>query len=243
MAEKLGAEERIIPGVTDDRVYDYHASRYDFASRFVRGKRVLDVAGGTGYGTEILLRSGGALTVTGLDKSPDAIEYARAHFTSPSLDFVLGDAIDMPFGDGTFEVVVSFETIEHIKEPRRFLAEISRVLRADGTLVISTPNRAYDSKNPFHVTRFSVAEFAAPLRTFFENVELFGQMHLSLSARLVASCSRAISRMLPVSLLDSAYRARLKISRGSPGFKSEVKREQDLDHCRNIIAVCSGKRL
>jgi SAM-dependent methyltransferase len=242
MVEDRAAEERIIPGVTEDEVYQYHASRYDFASRFVKGRVVLDVATGTGYGADILLRHGGALAATGLDTSSDAIEFARAHYSSPALDFVLGDATDMPFDAEGFDVVVSFETIEHIMEPGRFLEEIARVLRTDGTLVISTPNRTYDLKNPFHVTRFSVAGFADMLRTSFENVELYGQRHLSFAARLTASCIRATSCVLPDTLLDSLYRARLRLSRRPLGSSSEVTREPDLAGCRNIIAVCTGKR-
>src|SRR5438128_2513632 len=112
-----------------------HASRYDFARPYVAGGSVLDVACGTGYGQARLRRR--ARRVVGVDADLDAVRTAaRGDGVGPAL---VGDGARLPFGDGVFDVVTSFETLEHLDERDRFLSELRRVLKPDGVCVLSTP--------------------------------------------------------------------------------------------------------
>jgi 2-polyprenyl-3-methyl-5-hydroxy-6-metoxy-1,4-benzoquinol methylase len=167
--------ERLVPGKTAEPLFREHEARYRFAGNFVRGKTVLDIACGTGIGTHYLLGAG-AERCFGLDIDHDAIEYARAAYQSCS--FSCCDARDISFPDCSIDVVVSFETIEHLMDPLKFLGECKRVLRPGGILICSTPNRtmySWAGKNPYHFREFSITEFADLLETMFTEVRLFEQ--------------------------------------------------------------------
>ncbi len=142
-----------------------HWHRYHAIQRLVAGKRVLDVACGEGYGSALLSRT--AAKVSGVDISSEAIAHASdTYSTQPNLEFIEASCTNLPFADHSFEVVVSFETIEHIAEHDAFLNEIKRVLMPDGLLVISSPNKAEYSDarqfaNEFHVKELYRDELAA----------------------------------------------------------------------------------
>jgi ubiquinone/menaquinone biosynthesis C-methylase UbiE len=160
------------------RLLREHIVRYIFASSHVRGKVILDIACGSGYGTSYLSGKG-ARSVIGGDASEKAIAQAIKYFKRENLEFVLLDATRMPIGDSTFEVIVSFETIEHIPDYERFLSECHRVLRHDGIFICSTPNviipGTEKSVNPYHVNEFNVQQVDEVLHRYFSRVELFGE--------------------------------------------------------------------
>jgi 2-polyprenyl-3-methyl-5-hydroxy-6-metoxy-1,4-benzoquinol methylase len=167
--------ERIVPGKTSEDLFREHEERYVFAGRYVPGRDVLDVACGTGIGTQYL-RKAGALRCSGLDIDPQAIEYARTAYEGCT--FIRGDAAEIELADSSVDVVVSFETIEHVREQRKFLLECKRVLRMNGLLVCSTPNRTthrWQGSNPYHVHELTAEEFADLLATYFGKVRLFAQ--------------------------------------------------------------------
>ena len=167
--------ERIVPGMAAEQLFREHEARYVFAGKFVKNKRVLDVACGSGIGTDYLLKAG-AQSCLGLDIDNGAIDYARAVYKD--CDFVQCDATSLCLLDGTVDAVVSFETIEHIKNQKKFLLECRRVLRPGGILVCSTPNRTlsrWGEDNPFHFQELTVAEFSELLRTIFAEVQLYAQ--------------------------------------------------------------------
>jgi glycosyltransferase involved in cell wall biosynthesis/SAM-dependent methyltransferase len=156
-----------------------HRSRYRFAEGLVPGKRVLDVGCGSGYGAE-LLRDAGASQVVGIDISAAAIEQASRR-SSRRLSFTLADAFDLPYDACAFDLVVSFETLEHVLDGHRFLQELRRVVSDDGIVLISTPN-AYHTKpincrprNPYHVREYTPPELRALLQRYFSTVSLLGQ--------------------------------------------------------------------
>lgn len=136
-----------------------HMNRYLAAKQYVQGKRVLDVACGEGYGTR-LLKSWGAAEVIGVDISAEAIEKASALFSAEGVQFLRHAAEQLPFENDSFDVIVSFETIEHVDSPERFLEEIRRVVKFSGTVLLSCPNDyLYEEKlenysNPFHKHRW-----------------------------------------------------------------------------------------
>jgi GT2 family glycosyltransferase/SAM-dependent methyltransferase len=169
--------ERFIPTLRGQIAYE-HFHRYALARDFVAGMRVLDVASGEGYGTWILSRSAGE--VVGVDIDPQTVDTARQRYEEPNrISFQTGDCAALPFEASTFDVVVSFETIEHIADAAALLREAKRVLKPDGLLIVSTPNREIYNKNKppnhFHTHEFSCDEFRDLLRGQFARVELRGQ--------------------------------------------------------------------
>lgn len=169
--------ERFVPSEQGQiRLEHYH--RYAMAKDIVRSKRVLDVACGEGFGTSLLADV--AYSATGVDISDEAIRHASTKYLKPNLVFQQGSAAALNFPDQSFDVVVSFETLEHLAEQDQMLAEIRRVLTVDGLLLISTPNRPIYSEesgehNSFHVKELDFAELDALLKSHFQRTEYFGQ--------------------------------------------------------------------
>jgi ubiquinone/menaquinone biosynthesis C-methylase UbiE len=167
--------ERIVPGKTSEPLFREHEQRYAFAGRYVSGKEVLDVACGTGIGTNYL-RKAGAVCCYGVDIDPGAIEYANARYRG--CFFVQGDASQLDLPDRSVDVVVSFETIEHISDQERFILECNRVLKPGGLLICSTPNRRiyrWYGENPYHIRELSLREFSTVFAAHFGDLQLFSQ--------------------------------------------------------------------
>jgi len=177
--------ERFVPGIAGEIAHE-HWHRYAFARRYAAGKRVLDVACGEGYGSALLAGVAGA--VTGIDIDAGAIAHARQSYAAlANISFAEGSASMLPLADASVDVVVSFETVEHLPraEQPRMLAEIARVLAADGVLVMSAPNpveysAARNYRNPFHLHEPDRAELAAlvggafPFQRWFRQRRYFG---------------------------------------------------------------------
>lgn len=176
--------ERYVPELRGQISYE-HFHRYAVAIDLVRDKDVLDIASGEGYGTAALALV--ARSAVGVDLDENSVRHAAARYTAMNLDFRVGDCTQIPAADGAFDVVVSFETIEHLTGQERMLAEIKRVLRADGRLIISSPNKliysdARSYENPHHVRELYFHEFRDALRVWFPSVRLFGQRIFAASA-------------------------------------------------------------
>jgi SAM-dependent methyltransferase len=177
--------ERFVPGIAGEIAHE-HWHRYAFARRYVAGKRVLDVACGEGYGSALL--AGVASAVTGIDIDAGAVAHARSAYASlANVRFEEGSASRLPLPDGSVDAVVSFETIEHLPraDQPRMMAEIARVLAADGLLVMSAPNpveysTARNYRNPFHQHEPDRAELGAlldsafPVQRWFRQRRFFG---------------------------------------------------------------------
>ena len=178
MSESLDFDgERFTPEGVREIWYE-HMHRYAFAGQFVRGKSVLDAACGEGYGSELLARV--AHDVIGVDLSATAIEHARQRYSSGNIEFQQADCCRLPFEDDRFDCIVSFETIEHLEDQQKMLAEFERVLRPGGFLLISSPDKAVYSdarnfNNPHHVRELYMGEFRDLLGERFAAVRLFGQ--------------------------------------------------------------------
>ena len=170
--------ERFIPGI-DGQIWYEHWHRYHFAAGFAAGRAAVDVACGEGYGSALLART--AARVTGIDASAETVALARRRYGGPAnLAFVEGRCESMPLGDASADLVVSFETLEHLENPRALIAEAARVLRPDGLLMVSTPNKTiYTDRtgyhNPYHPSELYESEFVDALRERFAGVRLFGQ--------------------------------------------------------------------
>jgi len=167
--------ERMVPEEAPSRIFWEHVYRYRFAAQFVNDKRVLDIACGEGYGAAALLESG-AKSVIGIDISADACQHARSKY---GIDARVGDAENIPMASHSVDVIVSFETIEHINNPEAFIEECVRVLSRGGKLIVSTPNGEFTSEegsaNPFHVHEMSEEEFDALLKPHFSQLQWYTQ--------------------------------------------------------------------
>src|SRR5260221_1921064 len=170
--------ERFVPGVQGE-IWIEHWHRYHFARRFVAGKRVLDVACGEGYGSALLARE--AAHVTGVDLSQPAIDHAqRTYGARENIEFACAPCTHVPLADASVDVVGSFETIQHLSQQAEFVDEIARVLRPDGLLVISCPNKSeYTDKrgfrNEFHVKELYRDELGRVVHSRFPASEWYGQ--------------------------------------------------------------------
>lgn len=170
--------ERFIPGQTDPELQMEHFNRYQFARQFVENKRVLDAACGAGYGTDMLARD--AAFVAGIDISEESIAYAKEQYNGKRAQFQVASVDNLPFEENSFDVVVSFETLEHVdgRTQQGFLREISRVLTEDGILIMSTPNHSVYSRrgiNEFHVKELDYLEFKDMLEAQYRYVCFWGQ--------------------------------------------------------------------
>ena len=198
--------ERFLPDLPGE-MWAEHWHRYHFVLPLLVGKKVLDVASGEGYGSALMASV--ACEVNGVDVSGDAVAHASgAYAKCKNLSFMQGSCASLRFDDATFDVVVSFETIEHIYEQKQFLDEIKRVLKPAGVLVMSSPNRAEYSDARFYVNEFHVkelyrAEFSELLSARFKNLRWFSQRNAFVS-------------MIVPEALDTASAETLTISKARP---------------------------
>ena len=175
--------ERFTPECVREMAYE-HWHRYAFAAALVADKVVLDAACGEGYGSQLLSYS--ARRVIGIDIDQGAVEHATSRYGSECLSFEHASCLNLPLEEGSVDVVVSFETLEHLAEHDELMAEFRRVLRPDGFLLISSPDRKTYSdetghQNPFHVRELYRDEFEALLARHFPACRLFGQKLLFVS--------------------------------------------------------------
>ena len=164
--------ERVVPGVMDDaRDLQAHLARYVWAMHpFCTHKDVLDVACGAGYGTQIL--SWAAKTAWGIDIEPEAVEYANKMYSTENTSFYYGNAYNIPAISKMFDVVVSFETIEHLQEPEKFVSEVYRVLKPGGLFIVSAPAH---SGSIYHARDYDDCADLEALLLAFPKREYYGQ--------------------------------------------------------------------
>ncbi len=170
--------ERFTPECVREIRYE-HWHRYAFALDLVRGKRVLDAACGEGYGSNLL--AGVAGNVIGIDISGEAISHARSRYGDRgNLEFRCADAAQLELPDKSVDVVVSFETLEHLLAQEQLIAGFARVLGDDGVLLVSSPDKhAYSEiagfHNEYHVRELYRGELLDLLRPHFTAIRLYGQ--------------------------------------------------------------------
>jgi ubiquinone/menaquinone biosynthesis C-methylase UbiE len=169
-------DERMIPESAGTGTFWEHIYRYAFACRHVAGKLVLDIACGEGYGSAALQRAGAA-KVIGVDISESTCMHACKKYR---IDARVGGAELIPLPDNCVDVVVSFETIEHVADPGAFLDECRRVLKPGGMIIISTPNKdvysgRLGSRNRYHCSEMTKEQFCSVLRARFYEVHFYTQ--------------------------------------------------------------------
>jgi len=171
--------ERFIPGQHGITEFE-HLNRYYFVVTQIdlKDKNVLDIASGEGYGSNILAQY--AHQVIGIDISKEAVEHATNQYRSTNLQFLEGNAIAIPLQSHSIDVIVSFETIEHHDKHHEMMNEIKRILKTDGILIISSPDKYYYSelphyKNEFHIKELYYQEFKDLIHAYFTKTIFYSQ--------------------------------------------------------------------
>jgi 2-polyprenyl-3-methyl-5-hydroxy-6-metoxy-1,4-benzoquinol methylase len=234
--------ERTLPDVPAENYwFRRHLAVYEWVSTRVAGARVLDMACGEGYGSDVLARS--ALSVVGVDANPEAFEHARLRYGGGNLSFARG--LVETYGEpGSFDAVVFLQTIEHVHDPTAVLEHFRRLLSVGGVAYVSTPNvltlapaGASKSDNPWHLKEYRAAEFRALCESVFPRVELLGVFHArKLRAHelaLRAGWDTVHKRLR----LTKAFYDRFTPAIATSDFSV---RAGDLDRALDFLAVCRG---
>lgn len=231
--------ERIIPDETESGIVAAHLKRYAFALPLCEGRDVLDAACGTGYGSAFLAEA--AARVVGVDASEEAVSYARHRYGRANVEFLVMDVQRLDLPDGSFDTACSFETIEHVADPERAIAELVRVLRPHGVLVVSTPHApvtTHAPANPFHTVELSRADFDALLRRHFSDVVVFGQRRLQSHAHRVAQRLDVLGLRRRVRLLRRASRLLGTPAVEDAGLADVVISAERIEDATELVAVC-----
>lgn len=177
-----GGENRVAPGFAWNELYIHSAKRYLFAAERIQGMRVLDLGCGTGYGAKILAQRAKQVVAADVDASP--LRYGEETYPDAKVQRVqiapISDGQRLPFKDNSFDAVVSYEVIEHVpvEQMEAFFAEIARVLKPDGVVILSTPNKHVyiNYPDPYHVSLMTLEDFLRLLGSRFNSVQVFGQV-------------------------------------------------------------------
>ena len=220
--------ERYVPQIRGTIALE-HLHRYAFACEYVKGLDVLDIASGEGYGSEMLSRT--AKNVYGVDKDKESVAHATRKYRRKNLDYLQGSCTEIPLPDASVDVVVSFETIEHITDHAKMMSEVKRVLRPGGTLIISSPEKSvYDNineqPNPFHLKELSANEFQELLSRHFKHTALLGQRVILGSALVGLDGKSSLARTYEFSSLPK-----------------KINSKKGLPKPIYILAICSDEPL
>lgn len=163
----LKTAERVSRDVTDNFVYQRSKLAYVEAAKRVCGD-ILEIGTGTGYGIDIIAPRCRRFVTMDKTRSEELAAMPE------NVEFVQATVPPLPFADESFDYVVSFQVIEHIKRDKEFVREVRRVLKKGGKFIVSTPNRPMSlTRNPWHVREYTAEQFGALLSTFTE-VEAMG---------------------------------------------------------------------
>jgi 2-polyprenyl-3-methyl-5-hydroxy-6-metoxy-1,4-benzoquinol methylase len=191
--------ERIVPGRTDRAETADHMARYRFAATRARG-RTLDLGSGVGYGASIIAAAQSVNSLIALDISSRALAFGKGSY-GETIPFVTGDAGALPFSKDSLDSVVCLEMIEHVPDAKRVLREIARVLRPEGLLIVSTPNKWTTSPlqrrpiNPYHALEWYPSGFKKLVSEYFEVEEVLGQSWHSVGITWQALRTNAKTRL------------------------------------------------
>jgi 2-polyprenyl-3-methyl-5-hydroxy-6-metoxy-1,4-benzoquinol methylase len=222
--------ERLIPALnTGEAFYYEHLARYFFVSQVVKNKIVLDLGCGSGYGSYILKNINHAKKVTGIDISPDAIDYAKKNYGN-NIDFQTGNVINLKnIPNKSIDVITCFEVLEHIEKQNQILSEIKRVLKDKGILFISTPNiLTYPKGNKYHLKELSPTEFKHLISKFFKNFNMYFQ-----------------NFFFSEEVINSDYKKPIKIS-SEKLFQKNTKHfivKKNIKDSEYLLSVCSNSNL
>lgn len=164
--------ERVVPGELSWEAFGLeHQQRYEFFNSFYSGKKVLDSACGSGYGS-YHISNFGASSVLGIDISETSISLSKKKYKNSNLEFRETDCSDLRILKEKFDVIVSFETLEHLTDPRLFIKSASEILNPGGFFICSTPNKTRLSGaghiNKYHLNELNYADFYKAMTDYFD---------------------------------------------------------------------------
>ena len=230
--------ERTLPDVPEENYwYRRHLVVYEWIAQRVAGKRVVDMACGEGYGSNLL--AGSAASVVGVDANPEAHEHARLRYVRDNLRFER-DLVES-FAEPC-DAVVFLQTIEHVQDPGAILDHFKSMMGKGGVAYVSTPNLltlappgAEKSENPWHIKEYRAAEFRELCEAHFDRVEILGLFH----------ARRLRAQELAIRLgWDQVHKA-LRLTkpfydRFTPAIATSdfALRDGDLDRALDFLAVC-----
>ncbi|HET9104378.1 MAG TPA: class I SAM-dependent methyltransferase [Solirubrobacteraceae bacterium] len=233
--------ERTLPDVPEENYwYRRHLAVYEWIGARVIGRRVLDMACGEGYGSEVLSR--GADSVVGVDANPEAHEHARLRYVRENLRYERGMVEN--YGEpGSFDAVVFLQTIEHVQDPTAVLRHFQSLLTAGGAAYISTPNLltlapagAPKSDNPWHIKEYRAHEFEALCRGVFDSVELYGLFHARRLRVHEVALRYGWDRVHKTLGLTKPFYDRFTPAISASDFA--LRADRDLDGALDFLAVC-----
>jgi 2-polyprenyl-3-methyl-5-hydroxy-6-metoxy-1,4-benzoquinol methylase len=233
--------ERTLPDVPEENYwFRRHLVVYEWIAAQVRGRRVIDMACGEGYGADVLAAAAGS--VTGVDANPEAHEHARLRYRRANLRFArdLVDRFAEPADD-----VVFLQTIEHLHDPGAVLDHFRSLLTGDGRVFVSTPNvltlapkGAARSGNPWHVHEYRAGEFERLCREHFGSVELHGLFHARKLRAHALALRLGWDRVHPALRLTRPFYDRFTPAIDVADFALVPADRRDLSRCLDFVAVC-----
>ena len=237
--------ERTLPDVPAENYwFRRHLVVYEWIARAVRGRRVIDMACGEGYGSEVLARA--AAEVVGVDANPDAHEHARVRYVRENLRFER-DLVER--FDERADAVVCLQTIEHLRDPDAALAHFGALVGGTGEVFVSTPNvltlapkGAARSGNPWHVHEYRAREFEELCSRHFEDVELYGVFHAGKLRAHELALRLGWDRVHSALHLTRPFYDRFTPAIASSDFALRAAREADLDGALDFLVACRGAR-
>jgi SAM-dependent methyltransferase len=235
--------ERTLPDVPAENYwFRRHLAVYEWIAARVAGLRVLDMACGEGYGSNVLAAA--AESVVGVDANPEAYEHARLRYGRANLRFER--ALIETFSEPA-DAVVFLQTIEHVRDPGAILEHLRSLLRGGGSVFVSTPNvltlapaGASRSDNPWHVHEYRAQEFGQLCRAHFERVKMLGVFHagkLRAHERALALGWDRVHRRLG---LTRTFYDRFTPAISASDFALRAAGEHELDRALDFLAVCSS---
>jgi 2-polyprenyl-3-methyl-5-hydroxy-6-metoxy-1,4-benzoquinol methylase len=240
-------EERVVPDLAEQaNLYQGHLARYRLAINYIKDKKVLDAGCGCGYGAHLLAKKG-AKKVVGVDNSEEALAYCKDRYQAPNLSFKKMDCTRLNFADESFDAIVSFEVIEHLKNQVAFSKEMKRVLTKKGIFIISTPNAKDKSsvKSKFHFREYNPGQLRRLLKKYFSDVTLYGQRFNPLliknseeKAKQLAGASKILGKYIPDSLKNYIYSKFFNKYLLSVGVDDILIEKEKFEGTGNIIGVC-----
>jgi SAM-dependent methyltransferase len=238
--------ERTLPDVPAENYwFQRHLAVYEWIGARVAGMRVIDMACGEGYGSEVLSRS--ATSVVGVDANPEAHEHARLRYQRQNLSFERG-VVDAYGEESTYDAVVFLQTIEHVQDPGAVLEHFRALLAPGGVAYISTPNvltlagpDREKSDNPWHIKEYRAAEFDALCRSVFGRVELLGVFHARKLRIHALALALGWDRIHPRLGITKRFYDRFTPAIATSDFALQVAGaagEGGLDRALDFLAVC-----
>lgn len=237
MKEIDNTGERILLEKETPLMIARHFCAYKYAKDFVSGKEVLDIGCGEGYGSDFLAVY--ARSVLGIDYDKAVIDYAKSKYHKPELRFSILDIKNLSSLNRKFDIICSFQNIEHIQDTGKLLKDISGLLNDDGMFICSTCNirdASPGSKEPFnkfHVKEYLISEFKELLEGYFNRVEISG-----LKRSIALKFNRRLKKIGLFNFLPAKLDP-IKRFFAKANCSYFIWTRGDLDNCLDFIAVCS----